>query len=68
MRELTKNEATQIKAGAGHYHWICRDGQNYISQTQFASAQAAGAAADAHIKRYPAHAKRVSVFYCEKNH
>ena len=66
MRTLTSEKAQEIKAGAGHYHWICRDGINFTSKA-YSSYAAAGKAADAHVAKYPAHAKKVSVFYCEKS-
>lgn len=48
------------------YHWICRDWANFTSKA-YSSYAAAGAAADAHVAKYPAHADKVSVFYCEKS-
>lgn len=33
----------------------------------YSSYAAAGEAADAHVAKYPAHADKVSVFYCEKS-
>ena len=58
--------AQEIRAGKGHYHWICRDWANFTSKA-YSSYAAAGAAADAHVAKYPAHADKVSVFYCEKS-
>ena len=63
MKALTVEKAQEIRAGKGHYHWICRDW--LILQVK--SYAAAGAAADAHVAKYPAHADKVSVFYCEKS-
>ena len=45
---------------------ICRDWANFTSKA-YSSYAAAGAAADAHVAKYPAHADKVSVFYCEKS-
>lgn len=39
---------------------------NFTSKA-YSSYAAAGKAADAHVAKYPAHAKKVSVFYCEKS-
>lgn len=66
MRTLTREKAQEIKAGAGHYHWKCTDGDNFIS-TPYSSFAAAGAAADKHIAKYPAHANDVTLYYCEKS-
>lgn len=63
---LTVEKAQEIRAGKGHYHWICRDWANFTSKA-YSSYAAAGAAADAHVAKYPAHADKVSVFYCEKS-
>lgn len=38
-----------------------------IKSKAYSSYAAAGAAADAHVAKYPAHADKVSVFYCEKS-
>lgn len=59
MKALTVEKAQEIRAGKGHYHWI--------SSKAYSSYAAAGAAADAHVAKYPAHADKVSVFYCEKS-
>lgn len=64
MKALSLEKSQEIKAGKGHYHWICRDGRNFVSRA-YPSYAEAGAAADKHIKKYPAHAGKVSVFYCE---
>lgn len=48
------------------HHWICRDWANFTSKA-YSSYAAAGEAADAHVAKYPAHADKVSVFYCEKS-
>lgn len=66
MITLTVEKAQEIKAGKGHYHWICRDMLNFTSKA-YGSYAEAGSAADAHVARYPAHANKVSVFYCEKS-
>ena len=66
MKALTVEKAQEIRAGKGHYHWICRDWANFTSKA-YSSYAAAGAAADAHVAKYPAHADKVSVFYCEKS-
>lgn len=62
----TVEKAQEIRAGKGHYHWICRDWANFTSKA-YSSYAAAGEAADAHVAKYPAHADKVSVFYCEKS-
>ena len=64
MKALSLEKSQEIKAGKGHYHWICRDGFNFTSKAYNSYAEA-GAAADKHVKKYPAHAGKVSVFYCE---
>lgn len=64
--KLTVEKAQEIRAGKGHYHWICRDWANFTSKA-YSSYAAAGEAADAHVAKYPAHADKVSVFYCEKS-
>lgn len=61
MKALTVEKAQEIRAGKGHYHWICRDWANFTSKA-YSSYAAAGAAADAHVAKYPAHADKVSVF------
>ena len=66
MKALTVEKAQEIRAGKGHYHWICRDWANFTSKA-YSSYAAAGEAADAHVAKYPAHADKVSVFYCEKS-
>lgn len=66
MRALAKEKAQEIKAGVGHYHWKCTDGEDFIS-APYSSFATAGAAADKHIKNFPAHAKKVTVYYCEKS-
>jgi hypothetical protein len=66
MKELKEQELLSIQGGAGHYHWICRDGFNFTSKP-YGSYAEAGAAADKHISKYPAHADDTSVFYCEKS-
>jgi len=38
-----------------------------VKSKAYSSYAAAGAAADAHVAKYPAHADKVSVFYCEKS-
>lgn len=43
-----------------------RDWANFTSKA-YSSYAAAGEAADAHVAKYPAHADKVSVFYCEKS-
>lgn len=49
MKALTVEKAQEIRAGKGHYHWICRDWANFTSKA-YSSYAAAGAAADAHCK------------------
>lgn len=66
MKTLTVEKAQGIKAGKAHYHWICRDWLNFTSKAYDTFAEA-GAAADAHVKNYPSHADKVSVFYCTKS-
>jgi len=39
----------------------------FFTSKAYSSYAAAGAAADAHVAKYPAHADKVSVFYCEKS-
>lgn len=39
----------------------------HFTSKAYSSYAAAGAAADAHVAKYPAHADKVSVFYCEKS-
>ena len=58
MKALTVEKAQEIRAGKGHYHWICRDWANFTSKA-YSSYAAAGAAADAHVAKYPAHADKV---------
>ena len=48
MKELKEQELLSIQGGAGHYHWICRDGFNFTSKP-YGSYAEAGAAADKHI-------------------
>ena len=67
MRLVSKEEAQEVKAGAGHYHWKCTDGINFYS-AKYSTMTAAAKAAQKHINKYPAHAKEVTVYYCEKNH
>ena len=38
-----------------------------MASKAYSSYAAAGEAADAHVAKYPAHADKVSVFYCEKS-
>ena len=64
MKALTVEKAQEIRAGKGHYHWICRDWANFTSKA-YSSYAAAGAAADAHVAKYPAHADKVRA--CLKN-
>lgn len=64
MQKLDLNKAQEVKGGRGHYHWICRDGRNFISKA-YDSAEAAGRGMQNHINKYPAHANKCSVFYCE---
>lgn len=64
MKALSIEKSQEIRAGKGHYHWICKDGFNFTSRAYDSYAEA-GAAADKHVKKYPAHAGKVSVFYCE---
>ena len=66
MKTLTIEKAQGIKAGKAHYHWICRDWFNFTSKP-YDSYAAAGKGADAHVAKYPAHADKVSVVYCEKS-
>ena len=42
-------------------------GLSYKASKAYSSYAAAGEAADAHVAKYPAHADKVSVFYCEKS-
>lgn len=51
MKALTVEKAQEIRAGKGHYHWICRDWANFTSKA-YSSYAAAGAAADAHVAKY----------------
>ena len=60
MYKRQVEKAQEIRAGKGHYHWICRDWANFTSKA-YSSYAAAGAAADAHVAKYPAHADKVSV-------
>lgn len=30
MKALTVEKAQEIRAGKGHYHWICRDWANFV--------------------------------------
>lgn len=32
MKALTVEKAQEIRAGKGHYHWICRDWANFTSK------------------------------------
>lgn len=48
MKALTVEKAQEIRAGKGHYHWICRDWANFTSKA-YSSYAAAGEAADAEI-------------------
>ena len=66
MKELKEHELLNIQGGAYHYHWICRDGFNFTSKP-YATFAEAGAAADNHVAKYPAHSSKTSVFYCEKS-
>lgn len=66
MKKLTIEKAQTLRAGKGHYHWICRDWRNFTSKP-YDSYETAGVAADNHVSKYPAHANKVSVFYCEKS-
>lgn len=34
MKALTVEKAQEIRAGKGHYHWICRDWANFTSILQ----------------------------------
>ena len=43
MKALTVEKAQEIRAGKGHYHWICRDWANFTSKA-YSSYAAAGAA------------------------
>ncbi|MEE1101173.1 MAG: hypothetical protein U0K86_06805 [Agathobacter sp.] len=65
MQKLTREETMEIKAGKGHFHWICTNGKNFISKA-YKTAAAAGEAMEKHIGRYHSHATQTSVFYCEK--
>ena len=47
MKALTVEKAQEIRAGKGHYHWICRDWANFTSK-----AYSSYAAADAHVAKY----------------
>lgn len=67
MQKVEEKELKKLQGGAGHYHWICKVGKNFTS-ANYSSYASAGKAADKHIAKYPAHAKRVSVKYCEKTH
>lgn len=51
MKALTVEKAQEIRAGKGHYHWICRDWANFTSKA-YSSYAAAGEAADAHVAKY----------------
>ena len=58
MKALTVEKAQEIRAGKGHYHWICRDWANFTSKA-YSSYAAAGAAADAHVAKYCKWADRI---------
>lgn len=62
MKTLTVEKAQGIKAGKAHYHWICRDWLNFTSKAYDTFAEA-GAAADAHVAKYPAHADKEGTQY-----
>lgn len=34
MKALTVEKAQEIRAGKGHYHWICRDWANFTSKVK----------------------------------
>ena len=66
MKKINHEKAMEINGGRGHYHWICRDGENFTSKA-YKTAGGAGKAMQNHINKYPAHAKDCEVFYCEKS-
>ena len=46
MKALTVAKAQEIRAGKGHYHWICRDWANFTSKAYSSYA----AAVDCQVK------------------
>lgn len=50
MKVLSIEKSQEIRAGKGHYHWICKDGKDFISRAYDSYAEA-GAAADRHVKK-----------------
>lgn len=64
MQKVYMTELKEMQGG--HYHWVCKDNKNF-TRAPYKTFAEAGAAADRHISKYPAHADVTSVVYCEKS-